>query len=203
VAPRLFRTRSILICLLLLAVLYFARALWLPLAGYALIHSEPPVKAEIAVVLAGDYHGLRVLKAAELVKAGYVPQALVSGPPAFYGHHESDFAVPFGVASGYPAGYFVALPHEGLSTRTEGEAVLQELKRRNIHHFLLVTSDYHTARARRVYLALEKKAGGGPTFTTVGCPDRYFRADSWWRDREAQKTVFFEWTKTVASVFGM
>jgi hypothetical protein len=38
---------------------------------------------------------------------------------------------------------------------------------------------------------------------TVTAPDEYFHPDSWWRSREGQKTVFFEWSKTVATALGI
>jgi hypothetical protein len=38
---------------------------------------------------------------------------------------------------------------------------------------------------------------------TVAAPDEFFRAESWWRSRQAQKTVFMEWSKTVATAIGM
>ena len=37
----------------------------------------------------------------------------------------------------------------------------------------------------------------------VAAPDEYFRADSWWRNRQGQKIVFLEWTKTVTSLAGL
>ena len=78
-----------------------------------------------------------------------------------------------------------------------------ELRRRHVRSFLLVTSDYHTARARRIFLAAERAMGGGPAMRTVAAPDQFFRPDSWWRNREAQKTAFFEWSKTVATALGL
>jgi hypothetical protein len=36
----------------------------------------------------------------------------------------------------------------------------------------------------------------------VAAPDENFQEGSWWRNREAQKTVFFEWTKTLATALG-
>ncbi len=42
------------------------------LGGY-LVYSEPPQSADIILVLAGDFYGSRVLKAAELAKQGYAP----------------------------------------------------------------------------------------------------------------------------------
>jgi hypothetical protein len=71
-----------------------------------------------------------------------------------------------------------------------------------VKSFLLVTSDYHTARARRIFLAAERTSGFVPQIRTVASRDEFFTPDSWWRNRESQKTAFFEWTKTVATVFG-
>jgi uncharacterized SAM-binding protein YcdF (DUF218 family) len=187
---------------LALALAWFTRSLWLPAVGYALIHDEGPAKADIAVVLAGDWSGNRILKAGQLVREGYVPLALVSGPEGNYGFYESDLEIPFAERKGCPAEWFVAFPNQSHSTREEAAAILPELRRRNVKSFLLVTSDYHTARARRIYLALEHASGGGPAIRTVAAPDTYFRPQSWWLGRESQKTVFMEWSKTVATVFG-
>jgi len=174
----------------------------LPLIGDLLIHNDGPAKAEIAVVLAGDQWGNRVLKGAELARAGYVPAVLVSGPP-YYGIHESGPAIEFAVSHGYPREYFIASPNEALSTREEARAILDDLGRRKVRSFLLVTSDYHTARAGRIYRAIERERGGGPEFRVVAAPDRYFHRDRWWRSREGLKTVFFECSKSLATAVGM
>jgi len=197
------RRYSLLACLLLAVVVILARSLWLPCLGYALIHDDGPAKADIAVVLAGDSWGHRIQKAAELIRQGYVPAALISGPPGFYGLHESDYAIAYAVRQGFPAQWFIALPNSALSTGEEARVVLAELRRRNVRSFLLVTSDYHTARARRIFLAAERAMEGAPAMRTVAAPDEHFRPDSWWRNREAQKTVFFEWSKTFATAVGM
>lgn len=190
------------ILLLLIGAAAVSARFWLPLLVSPLIHDDGPAKADIAVVLAGDQWGNRLLKGAEVVRAGYVPAVLVSGPP-FYDMHESDAAIALGVDHGYPREYFVAAPNNALSTREEARALLSELRRRKVHSFLLVTSDYHTARSRRIYQAVERQMGGGPAFRTVAAPDEYFRRDAWWRSRESLKTVFFEWSKTIATAFGM
>ena len=201
------RFRLLFLCLVLaaalLVVLFCSRALWLPALGHALVYDEGPAKADIAVVLAGDAYGHRILKAGELVGAGYVPAALVSGPCCIFGVHESELAIRYAVYRGLPASWFVDFPNESHSTRDEAEAVLAELRRRNIKSFLLVTSDYHTARARRIYRAAERAAGGGPALRVVAAPDEHFRAASWWRNREGRKTACLEWAKTFATFLGM
>jgi uncharacterized SAM-binding protein YcdF (DUF218 family) len=202
-----FRPRSLLKTVLVLAAFcalaYFARGLWLPVFGYGLIHDDGPGKAEIAVVLGGDYWGHRLLRSAELVREGYVPAVLISGPPGFYGINEADAAIQFAVAKGYPKEWFIPLRHTALSTREEAVKILDELQRRNTRSFLLVTSDHHTGRARRIFLTAERKRGGGPEFRTVAAPDEFFRPATWWQSREGEKTVFMEWTKTFATAAGM
>jgi uncharacterized SAM-binding protein YcdF (DUF218 family) len=186
----------------LLVIAFLARSLWLPAVAYALIRNDGPAKADIAVVLAGDFFGHRLEKAAQLVKQGYVPAVLVSGPPGVYGRNEADLATEFIEREGYSSQWFIPFPDPAHSTREEAGYILQELRRRNVHSFLLVTSDFHTARAARIFLTVEKAMDYHPQFRTVTAPDEYFRADSWWHDRDAQKTVFFEWSKTIATALG-
>ena len=182
-------------------ILAAAPSLWLRPLGAALIHDDGPAKADIAVVLGGDRWGNRILKGAELVRDGYVPAVLVSGP-LYYAAHECDLAIDFAVQRGYPREWFIAAPNDTLSTRDEAQCMLRELKKRNARKFLLVTSEYHTARSARIYRAEERKMGGGPEMRVIAAPDRYFRADSWWRSREGLKTAFMEWSKTVATALG-
>ena len=201
--PLSFRLKLLAACLLLAATAILSRVLWLPWLGYALVHDDGPAQADIAVVLAGDQKGHRIEKAAQLIRQGYVPAALISGPAGFYGLHESDYAIAYAVRRGFPAQWFIALPNSALSTREEAYVVLAELRRRNVRSFLLVTSNYHSARARRTFLAAERALGGGPAMRTVAAPDEFVRPDSWWRNREGRKALFFEWSKTVASALGI
>ena len=114
-----FSSDPILLSLILAGVLT-RRCVWLPLVGRALIHDEGPAKADIAVVLAGDHSGNRILKAAELVAQGYVPAVLVSGPPVCTASTRAMLAIRFAVAAGLsaPSGSS-PLPHSALSTREE------------------------------------------------------------------------------------
>jgi len=177
-------------------------ALWLSAFASALIRDEGPEHADLAVVLAGDQLGHRISKAAELIRAGYVPAALVSGPP-YFDVHECDAAIAYIVHQGYPAEWFIPLPNSSLSTNDEASMILAELRRRRVHRFLLVTSAYHTARARRIYQALLRAEGGGLEFRTVAAPDPNFQPSSWWRTREGKKTVFIEWCKTIVAGLGV
>ena len=182
-----------------LALAAVTHAWWLAALGRLLVRDDGPAHADIAVVLAGDYYGNRVLRAAELVKQGYVPNVLVSGPHMLYGFYECDLEIPFAVQRGYPESWFIRAPNEALSTREEAGAILADLRRRGVHRFLLVTSDYHTARAARIY----RRAAPDLDMRVVAAPDKFFRADGWWRNREGRKIFVVEWMKTVANALGM
>ena len=70
------------------------------------MQNEPPVQADMIVVLAGDFTGNRILTAGDLVRQGFAPQALISGPAGVYGQYESDLAIPLAVQQGYPEDVF-------------------------------------------------------------------------------------------------
>jgi uncharacterized SAM-binding protein YcdF (DUF218 family) len=184
------------------AVLVLTRSWWLPALGWALVRDEGPAKADIAVVLGGDLWGNRIKKGGDLVRQGYVPAALVSGPPGFYDQHECEPEIAYAVRQGYPPQYFIAFPDEARSTQDEAAMILPELRRRDVHRVLVVTSDYHSRRAGRIFRAAERTLGGGIEIRMVATPDKEFQPDSWWRSRQGQKIAFMEWTKTLSSAIG-
>jgi uncharacterized SAM-binding protein YcdF (DUF218 family) len=186
------------VCTLLAAAGVVTHGWWLAALGGFLVRAEPPGRAELAVVLAGDWWGNRILKAADLVRQGYVPRALVSGPDGAYGYHECDLAIPFALRRGYPEHWFLHLHHHGYSTREEAQAVLPELRRRGIRSVLIVTSDYHTRRAGALYRSLAPDL----QIRVVAAPDVFFRADAWWKTRQGRKQWFFEALKTVTGWLG-
>ncbi len=201
--PRRSLLPRILICIAVLALLAIAtHSLWMSALGAALVRDEAPERADLAVVLAGDQTGVRIAKGAELVKAGYAPAALISGPP-YFDAHECDAAIAYMVHKGYPSEWFIPFPNSTLSTNAEASAIVAELRRRGVHRFLLVTSNYHTARATRIYRSVIRAEGGGLEFRTVAAQDPYFQATGWWRSREGKKTFFIEWSKTIATELGI
>ena len=165
--------------------------------GSYLVKAGPPEKADAALVLAGDSSGNRILKAAELERQGFVPKVVVSGPGKTYGYFECDLAIPFAVKHGYPESYFEHAEHSAHSTAEEAQITIAKLRREGYKRIELVTSDYHTRRAAKIFRA----AAPDLTFIVVAAPDEYFSASGWWRNREGQKTFLYEWEKTIAGWF--
>jgi uncharacterized SAM-binding protein YcdF (DUF218 family) len=190
---------KLLVVAALIVILALTHSLWMGWMGAWLVHSDPPFRADVIVALAGDAYGHRILKAAELVKGGFASKVLVSGPPGFYDLRESDLAIPFVVRRGYPSEWFVAVPHDAHSTEEEGRALLPELIKRQAHRVIVVTTDYHSARALRQL----RPSWPGIEIRMVTAPDDFFSAHGWWHNREGRKIFLLEWTKTLTSLVGI
>ena len=162
-----------------------------------LVKAGPPVKADIAVVLAGDGYGQRILKGGELVREGYVPVAIVSGPLGFYDTPECDFAIAFAVRHGYPESYFQHFHGTLHSTEDEAVGIMAELKKRGVKSILLVTTGYHTRRAGGIF----ERHRDGIEVHVVAAPDKE-TDNGWYTNREGRKKIVIEWLKTVTGPFG-
>lgn len=180
------------------AVAFFARTVWFRWMGEMLVETQPPFQADMISVIGGDWFGNRILKAAQLVKQGYAPQILVSGSGYLYGQYECDAAVDFAVRHGYDAKYFVKLRYPALSTLDEARAVIPELRRRHVRKYMLVTSEFHTERAGRIF----RSVGPELELHVLAAPDT-LHWDNWWLDREGRKTFLMEWTKSLTSRVGI
>lgn len=153
----------------------------------------------MAVVIGGDYKGNRILRSGELVRDSFVPSVLVSGIKGIYGRYESEMAVDLAADRGFPREAFIASHYAALSTRDEAHADVADMRARGVHSFILVTSDFHTARARRIFL----REAAGMTMTVIAAPDPDWNNGRWWTSREGRKLWFYEMSKTLADYLGI
>ena len=164
----------------------------------ALIEDDGPQKAQAIVVLGGDDSGKRILKAAELARAGDAPLILVSGPVSLLGH-ESDMTIEYARRNGFPQSLFTPLPNNTDSTRSEAQFIGAYLRAHGVHKILLVTSNFHTRRAAR----LMRHENPDLQVAVVAAPDPYFTPGGWWKSRGGEKIFLIEWMKTFATWAGM
>ncbi|MBI2689241.1 MAG: YdcF family protein [Acidobacteria bacterium] len=180
------------------AVYFFPRPFLYRLGAY-LVKADGPVKSDCMFVLAGDFNGQRIMKAAELYRLGMAPKLFISGPYGIYGRSEDELAIAFAKANRTEDVPFIPLPNHGRSTVTEGLEVLPRLRQEGCRSVLVVTSDFHTRRAgrilRRIWPDLQVRIASAPTVD--------YDAERWWTNRNYQKTFFFEWTKTAADWIGL
>jgi len=165
-------------------------------AGSLLVCSATPRRADLILVIGGDFYGPRVLKGADLAVEGYAPVVLITGPPYRDGRSESEFAIDFLTSRGYRRSFFQAFGHQASSTVEEAIAVCPELARRRVHRVILVTSSYHSRRADVVF----RLFCPGIHFISVSAPDSHYDAEHWWTDQESRKLFFSECRKIAGSV---
>ena len=100
---------------------------------------------------------------------------------------------------GYPQDWFIPLPNSARSTVEEASVMLAELDRRHIHRFLLVTSNFHSRRAARIY----RRVASPSSFRVVAASHPDFSPGGWWHSRAGKRECLIEWIKTVADWFGI
>jgi len=190
--------RRLLWVTVILLVLAAAAAFGLDAAGRALIVEDPLHPADAILVLAGDTReGDRVRHAASLYKRGLAPLLVLSGTPVGFRTHEADIMQRHTEFLGVPADHILAVKHDSESTREEAGVIVTVLQRRGVKETILVTSSYHTGRAKRIFV---KAAGpSGPRFLASPVDDGYFNPDGWWTRRKDAKTFVYEAIKTVWS----
>ncbi len=165
--------------------------------GAVLVNSQAPEKADVVLVLAGDSAGQRLGEGVQLVKDGYAPKLLISGPFKIYGVQDSILAAQYAQRMGLRSDQVIPILLDYLSTTEESRTVVPLLRQMGVHKYLLVTSPYHTARAGRVF----RRVGPDLQFRTVVAPDPKWCGGYWWTQRECQKTWLLEATKNVADFF--
>ncbi len=189
--------------LALLAALLAAwtfRTHWLGALGAYLDTGSPPVHADVIVVLAGGWTGERVLLAAQLVRAGYAPVAILDSPLGLnYGARECDLASAFAVTRGFPASSFQCLEMKATSTAEEARAVAAELRRRGVKKCLVVSVRSHLRRAERIF----RKSVPGVELHFTGADHPFFPLERWYESREGRKSIFLEWVKNLTEPLGI
>jgi uncharacterized SAM-binding protein YcdF (DUF218 family) len=195
---RLLLITAAVVLFLAVAVFVFSDPILRSL-GAILVTSEVPRKADLIVVIGGDFKGNRIVKGAELVRQGYAPRVLSSGSGDLYGHFECDLAIGYAVSHGYSEDSFIGLRYPALNTRDEARAVIARMRQLGVHRYLLVTSDYHTGRATRIF----RHEAADLEEHTVAAPDPDWNGGQWWKNREGRKLWFYEMIKTVTGRFGI
>ena len=185
---------SLLFVIVLCAVLYFARGPILRFAGETWIVEDPLDRADAIIVLSDDnFYADRAAHAADLYRHGMAPIVVASGrrlrPYAGIAElMEHDL-----IERGVPKDKIVRISHNAENTREEAQALAQQALERKWRSVIVVTSNYHTRRARYIFLHVF------PAQTQVrvsGAQDGDFDPQHWWQSRKSLK----EFTRELAGM---
>jgi uncharacterized SAM-binding protein YcdF (DUF218 family) len=187
--------------LLLLVILAFAfRSQILTGVADYLIVNDRLQPADVIVLLNSEVN-TRPFRASELYKQGLAPVILIarsqSTPTVELGlvPNDTDISVSVMEKLGVPAENIIVLPFPGgvTSTMDEASAVRQYVAAHQTHSILLVTSAFHTRRARRTF---EKVLVGLPVkLEMVAVPYAGFDQTNWWKNENGLITLNNEYIK--------
>lgn len=198
--------RSVLLAstfLVLLVVLAYAfRSQILTGIADLLVVNDPLHPADIIFVLNGDYN-TRPFRASELYEKGLAPVIVIARsemlPAEELGLAPNDTDVSIGVmkALGVPPEKIVVLPVEGGTTSTFDEAIAlrQYIESHNLHSLILLTSAFHTRRAKWIF---DRELSGLPVRLEVAAVPHYgFDESDWWQSEDGLITLNNEYIKLV------
>lgn len=196
-------TMTTLVALLFLAVfcavLYFARHPILRFAAESWVVDEPAAHADALVVLSDDnFYADRASHAAELFRQGVAPLVVASGRRLRPSAGISELMEHDLIERGVPKEKIVRLPHDADNTREEAAAVAKLAQERHWKSIVVVTSNYHTRRARYIF---SRVFPAGIAVSAASARDGDFDPERWWEKRPSAKLFVRELAGMVVAVW--
>jgi hypothetical protein len=173
-----------------LLLLYSLRRPLLHLAGWFWVVDEPLERADAILVLGDDnYTGDRAAHAAELYREGLAPRVVASGRMLRPNMGLAEMITRDLEAHGVPSGAVVPFSSHAANTREEAEALKDLVIHRGWKKVLVVTSNYHTRRARFIFGRIFP---AGVTVRVSAAQDSEFDPGGWWETRIGLKLFLNE-----------
>ena len=178
--------------------LYLGRGAVLPRVAGWLDVGTPPEHADAIMLLTGEAE-TRAFAAAALWKAGWAPRILVSTVARDPQHERTSVPPEHEInlrvlrACGVPPGAVLLLDGQACSTYDEALAAADYLGRSGPQRLLVVTSGFHTRRARWIFQRV--LAGKAAVVTLVAAPEDQLPADAWWHSATGFAVISGEYLK--------
>ena len=168
----------------LLVILLFATS------GRFLVVNQPQ-KADLIVVLAGETDA-RPERGLELLRKHYAPEMMINVPAEVGIYGENMLHLARNYVDKLPERQSILLcPIFGLSTKTETRDVVNCIRSQSVHSLLVVSSDFHTRRARMIF---RREFPAYQIFVAAAFDAREF-GPAWWKHRQWAKNNLGEWVR--------
>jgi uncharacterized SAM-binding protein YcdF (DUF218 family) len=183
----------------LCAFLYLVRRPILRFIAESWIVEDADSKADALIVLSDDnFYADRATRAAELFREGKAPIVVASGrrlrPMAGIAElMEHDL-----VERGVPKDKIVRIAHDADNTREEAGALTKLAAQRKWHSVIVVTSNYHTRRARYIFHRVFPQ---GIEVHMASARDGDFDPQHWWEKHKSIKELTREFAGMVVAIW--
>ena len=147
-------------------------------------------KADAIVVLSDDnFYADRASRAAELFRQGKAPLVVASGRRLRPNAGIAELMEHDLIERGVPKERILRVPHESDGTREEAEALVRVARQKNWRSIIVVTSNYHTRRARYIFRRIFPQS---VEIYVASARDGDFDPDQWWTKRKSTKELTWE-----------
>lgn len=191
--------------IVLLAILTFFLALYLvrhPIFRFmaeSWVTDDPLEKADALIVLSGDnFYADRATRAAELFREGNAALVVASGKRLRPTAGSAELTEHDLVERGVPKDKILRFPHDADSTVEEAEALVKLVKTKKWHKIIVVTSNYHTRRARYIFRRVFPQ---DIEIRVASARDGDFNPQSWWEKRKSTKLFVREIVGLVVTIW--
>lgn len=181
----------VLLCLAVFcALIYFARHPIMRYAAESWVVDEPAAHADAIIVLGDDnFYADRATHAAELYRQGVAGIVVGSGRRLRPNAGISELMEHDLMERGVPKEKIVRFAHDADSTAEEAVALAHFAEGRKWRSVILVTSNYHTRRARYIF---GKVFAPGIAVSVASARDGDFDPERWWEKRKSVKLFAHE-----------
>jgi|ERR1700674_4651350 len=180
----------VLFVLLICWVLYLVRAPILRSVGERWIVEDPLERSDALIILSGDnFYADRATRAADLYRRGLAPEIVASGQRLRPFAGITELMVHDLLERGVPKDKIEAFAQDADNTREEAMALAQLAARKKWRSVIVVTSNYHTRRARYIF---DRVFPSTIRVRIASVPDGDFDPEQWWQHRKSIKKLTTE-----------
>jgi uncharacterized SAM-binding protein YcdF (DUF218 family) len=185
---------------------WFALAMFLSVGGLCLwrsgrwlVREDAFTHVKWALVLAGESRDCeRTDEAIRLLQEGRIDSIILSATRIFKNRYQSEFMVDYAIQQGVPRERVFEFRQDAYSTQEEARLLIRQFRLQNLDTVLVITSNFHTARTRRIF---RKLANGFPVVLVASADYPLYDPNAWWSNRESRKIWLDEWERTVHSAY--
>jgi uncharacterized SAM-binding protein YcdF (DUF218 family) len=189
----------VLLFIVFCGVLYLVRGPILRFVGENWIVEDPLERSDAIIVLSGDnFYADRATRAAELYRRGMAPVVVASGRRLRPFAGIAELMVRDLSERGVPKDKIEAFAQDADNTREEAQALAQLAARKKWRNVIVVTSNYHTRRARYIF---DRVFPSTVKVRVASAPDEDFDPEQWWQHRKSIKQLTREMAGLVVAVW--
>jgi uncharacterized SAM-binding protein YcdF (DUF218 family) len=184
---------------LVLAVLYLARHPIFRLVGEAWVIEDILDRSDAILVLSDDnFYADRATRASQVYRQGLGTVVVASGRRLRPYAGMAELMEHDLIERGVPKDKILRIAHDADNTREEAKALLQVAKQRKWRSVIVVTSNYHTRRARYIFTHVFPE---DIKIEITGAHDDTFDPERWWEKRISVKELVREMAGMVVAIW--